>query len=76
MNSFIARKSHQTETPVKGMHATAVAYATKHLVRLGRYGEGHGAKTGYYYIAGLPQAQSMEPTAKSAIAMMKRHGFK
>lgn len=76
MNAFIARKSHKLESLESGMHATARNYAIKHCVRLGRFGAGHGARTGYYYIAGKPECLSMQPTAASAIAMMKRSGFR
>lgn len=76
MNAFLARKSHKLETPEYGMHATARNYALKYCVRLGRFGEGHGVRTGYYYIAGRPEFLSMQPTAKSAIAMMRRAGYR
>ena len=81
MNAFIARKSHKLESE-SGMHATARDYALKYRAPLGRYGKGFGAREGYYYLAGpdspslAPKSISMQPTAKSAIAMMKRAGFR
>lgn len=46
------------------MHSTAVKFALKHKLNLGRF------ENGYYYLAGTV---SMYPTAASAIVLMKRH---
>lgn len=58
------------------MHRSAVAFALRHGLALGRYGEGHGAATGLYFLrcpATLAEAAlSMQPTAASALAMMRR----
>lgn len=79
MNAFIASKSHKLETPEITMHATARNYALKHLAPLGRYGKGCGESTGHYFLRGQDMKishLSILPTAKSAICMMKRAGFK
>jgi hypothetical protein len=61
------------------MHKTAIQYARKHRINLGR-----DEKTGLYFIAGAPPhatkvlgryvtALSVFPTASSAIVMMQRY---
>lgn len=60
------------------MAKSAVNHAIKHKVRLGRWGNGHGAKTGHYYIldGNSVVAVSNGTSATDAIAMMKRKGFR
>lgn len=55
------------------MHKTAAEFAVKHRINLGRYMGGNGGKTGHYFIAGESHSLSYQPTAASAIAMMKRY---
>lgn len=55
------------------MHKTARDYALKHKAPLGRFGTGHGARTGYYYLNG---AISITPTAQGAITLMRKAGYK
>lgn len=79
MNAYLAKKAHKLPTPEITMHATARNYALKHLAPLGRYGNGCGASTGYYFLRGADlkiNFVSNQPTAKSAIAMIKRAGFR
>jgi hypothetical protein len=59
-----------------GIHLTARSFALKHRINLGRFGDGWGAYSGYYYIGRRAQGAdflSMQPTAKSALAMLRRY---
>lgn len=58
------------------MHRSAVAFALRHGLALGRYGAGHGGRAGLYFLRDprtlAEVALSYEPTARSGLAMMRR----
>lgn len=69
-----------TRTASPTMHKTVVAFAIRHQISIGRYCEGNGARTGYYFITSdrgvcLDRREckmSVHPTEQSALAMMRK----